>query len=96
MTEDEGAMQRKLLEILELQEDEGEIEKFCARDAVEAAFPGMSDEAKEIMARVMESEMQTPEEIERDAKLAEHNARIQAERDAKLLERQQRQEQRKK
>lgn len=84
MSDNDKEMERKLLELLDLPEIEPEIEEFSAEDAIAQAFPGMDEQARKIMASVMEAEMQTPEEIERDIRIAEHNAEVESRRQAKL------------
>lgn len=84
MSDNDKEAERKLLELLDLPEIEPEIEEFSAEDAIAQAFPGMDEKARKIMASVMAAEMQTPEEIERDVKLAAHNAEVESKRQAEL------------
>jgi len=90
MTDPDAEKMKKLLEILAQEdlEEEEEAPAMFAEDAIDTAFPGMDDKVKEMMAKIMKQEMQTPEEIAESAKRNEHNALVQAKRDAKQLEKQ--------
>lgn len=73
--------EKKLLEILglpdlpELPPEEGELD----------------EEQRAFLSRLLTSQMQSPEEIARDAENAEHNAEIQKKRDEKIARRRERQ-----
>lgn len=73
----------KLLEILNSDEIPDAAGLAEAEAAVENAFPHLDDEAQKTMARVMMSNLPTPEEIEQAEKVAQHNAEVKARRDEK-------------
>lgn len=77
----------KLLEILNSEEIPDAAGLAEAEVAVENAFPHLDDEARKTMARVMMSNLPTPEEIEQAEKTAQHNAQVQERRDEKLRRR---------
>jgi hypothetical protein len=52
----------------------------------------LSEDQRATLQSVLEAEMPTPEEIERDVKIAEHNAEVQRRRDKKLARRRIRQQ----
>ena len=79
--------EQKLLEILNSGEIPDAVDLAAAEEAVENAFPDMDEESRKTMARVMVSNMPTPEEIEQAEKIAQHNAEVKARRKDKLRER---------
>lgn len=90
MSEDTEDLEAKLLAILSQPE---ETEKVV--DAIEKVDAGeeatLSEEARETLASLLQAGMPTPQEIIRDAKIAEHNAEVQRAREEKLAKRRERQ-----
>lgn len=87
-------MERKLLEILEAEgSDDSSAE--VSEEAVAESFPYLDEEMRKKLARLLVSEMKTPEEIEQSARIAAHNAEVQKKRDEDLAKRRERRSHRK-
>ena len=90
VTEDE----QKLLDILSQPEitpaageEDSEKRELNSEEAVRTAFPELGPGAQRIMAKVLEAEMPTPEELERAERIAQHNAEISRKRRERLSQR---------
>ena len=78
-------LEKKLLQILEAEDDETPAEVSEAE--VADAFPYLDEEARKKLAKLLVSEMKTPEEIEHAEKIAIHNAEVAKKRAEKLARR---------
>lgn len=87
-------MERKLLDILDA-DDSDNSSAEVSEETVASAFPYLDEEMRKKLARLLVSEMKTPEEIEQAAKIAEHNAEVQQKRDEDLAKRRERRSHRK-
>jgi len=81
-------LEAKLLAILSAPNERAE-----AVDAIERSANGedLSEDQRATLASLLDAGMPTPEEIIRDAKMAEHNAQVAARREADLARRKSRQ-----
>ena len=87
MSED---LEKKLLDILESEDDLDPSQFEEALEAVRAGFPDLDSKAQDAMARVIMCQMPSPEEIEKAERTAIHNAEVEASREAELQRRQDR------
>jgi hypothetical protein len=88
MSETAEDLEAKLLAILNAPDERAEVV-----DAIEKSADGeeLSEDQRATLASLMDVGMPTPEEIIRDAKIAQHNAQIAARRKADLAKRKSRQ-----
>jgi len=90
MEETAEELEAKLLAILnEPEKTQGLVETIEKTADGEGAE--LSEEARATLASLLEAGMPTPEEIIRDAEIAQHNAQVHARRQADLARRKQRQ-----
>lgn len=92
---DESEMERKLLEILESEEDDDSSAELSETEVAES-FPYLDEEMRNKIARLLTKEMKTPEQIERDERIAEHNAEIEKQRAERVAWKRERQRHKKK
>jgi hypothetical protein len=87
--------EKKLIEILdqpEISSAAGDEKcEFDADEAVKSAFPELDPKAQKVMARVLEAEMPTPEDLEQAERIAQRNAEISKQRRERLAQRKLRQ-----
>ena len=84
--------EEKLLAILSQPDSDKSLDHAVA-EGVDEEFGKLNEKQRALLTAIMRSEMPSPEEIARDARMAAHNAEIQKKRDEKQARKRLRREQ---
>lgn len=83
--------EEKLLAILNQPEPKYAHYEPDHEDGISAEVAEIPEDRREVLTKILNSSMPSPEEIIRDAKIAEHNAAVQKKREERLAARRARQ-----